>query len=108
MVVTIFRSRLRPEHRDEYDRWAQRIHDLAVTMPGFISIKTFTAEDGERVSLVEFESEEAVRAWREHPDHREAQELGRKLFYSEYRIQVCQPLRDYSFPKKTGVSGTSV
>lgn len=108
MVVTIFRSRLRPEHRDEYDRWARRIHDLAVKMPGFISIKTFTAEDGERVSLVEFESEEAVRAWREHPDHREAQELGRKLFYSEYRIQVCQPLRDYSFPKKTGASGTSV
>jgi heme-degrading monooxygenase HmoA len=108
MVVTIFRSRLRAEHREEYERWAQRIHALAVTMPGFISIKTFTAEDGERVSLVEFESEESVRAWREHPEHREAQEMGRKLFYSEYRIQVCQPIRDYSFPKKTGASGTSV
>lgn len=108
MVVTIFRSRLRPEYREEYNRWAERIHALAVKMPGFISIKTFTADDGERVSLVEFESEEAVRAWREHPEHRQAQEMGRKLFYSEYRIQVCQPIRDYSFPKKTGEPGASV
>ena len=50
MVITIFRSRLRPEHAREYGEWATRIHDLAVTMPGFVSIKTFTAEDGERVS----------------------------------------------------------
>lgn len=101
MVITIFRSRLRPEHREEYERWGKKIHELAVKMPGFISIKTFAADDGERVSVVEFESEETMLAWRNQPDHRTAQELGRKLFYSEYRIQVCQPLRDYSFPKKT-------
>ena len=108
MVITIFRSRLRPEHVGEYERWAARIHDLAVRMPGFISIKTFTAEDGERVSIVEFESEEDVLAWRNQPDHREAQELGRKLFYSEYRIQVCRPIRDYSCPKKNDVPPGSV
>jgi heme-degrading monooxygenase HmoA len=107
MVLTIFRSRLRPENEKEYAEWATRIHDLAVTMPGFISIKTFAAEDGERVSIVEFESQEAVRHWRDQADHREAQELGRKAFYSEYRIQVCQPIRDYSFPKKTGAAATS-
>ena len=108
MVITIFRSRLRPEHQQQYAEWATRMHDLAVKMPGFISIKTFTAEDNERVSLVEFESEETVRAWREQAEHRDAQELGRKLFYSEYHIQVCQPIRDYSFPKKTGAPSTSV
>jgi heme-degrading monooxygenase HmoA len=107
MVITLFRSRLRPEHENEYAEWAARIHDLAVKTPGFLAIKTFTAEDGERVSIVEFESEETMRQWREQADHRQAQELGRKLFYSEYRIQVCQPIRDYSFPKKTGASATS-
>jgi heme-degrading monooxygenase HmoA len=100
VIITLFRSRLRPEHREEYERWATRIHDLAVKMPGFISIKTFTADDGERVSIVEFESKETLRAWREQADHRQAQELGRQKFYSEYRIQVCQPIRDYCFPPK--------
>ncbi|HKI68953.1 MAG TPA: antibiotic biosynthesis monooxygenase [Verrucomicrobiae bacterium] len=99
MVITVFRSRLRPEHSEEYERWATRMHDLAVKMPGFISIKTFTAEDGERVSIIEFESEKTMLAWRNQPDHTKAQELGRKSFYSEYHIQVCQPIRDYSFPK---------
>ena len=108
MVITIFRSRLRLEHQEEYAQWATRIHDIAVGMPGFISIKTYNAEDGERVSIVEFESEETMRAWREQADHREAQELGRKQFYSEYHIQVCQVIRDYSFPKKTGAPLTSV
>jgi heme-degrading monooxygenase HmoA len=108
MVITIFRSRLRPEHANDYSEWAARIHDLAVKMPGFISIKTFQAEDGERVSLVEFESEETMRNWREQADHRQAQDLGRKLFYSEYHIQVCQPIRDYSFPKKAGAAPSSV
>lgn len=108
MVITIFRSRLRPEHQEEYEQWATRIHDIAVRMPGFLSIKTFTAEDSERVSIVEFESEETMKAWREQADHRQAQELGRKQFYSEYHIQVCRIVRDYSFPKKTGAPVGSV
>ena len=108
MVITIFRSRLRPEHRAEYEHRAAKIHALAVKTPGFISIKTFGAEDGERVSIVEFESEETMLAWRNQPDHRLAQELGRKLFYSEYRIQVYRPIRDYSFPKKTDAPSNPV
>jgi heme-degrading monooxygenase HmoA len=56
MIVTIFRSRLRPEHREEYERWAARMNELASRMPGFSSIKTFAADDGEQVSFVEFES----------------------------------------------------
>ena len=97
MIVTIFRSRLRPEHQAEYAAWAQRIHDLATAMPGFLSIKGFTAEDSERVSIVEFASEETHRAWREHPEHRVAQALGRQKFYAEYRIQVCRDVTTREF-----------
>ena len=57
---------------EEYERWAKRIDALAAKAPGFISIKTFAAEDGERASIVEFESEETLQAWRNQPDHREA------------------------------------
>jgi heme-degrading monooxygenase HmoA len=58
-------------------------------------MKTFGAEDGERVSIIEFESEEALRAWREHPEHRKAQELGRTVFYADFQIQVCSIIRQY-------------
>ncbi len=99
MIVTIFRSRLRPGVDDEYGPMAERMDELAAAMPGYVSHKAFTAEDGERVTIVEFESEEAMRAWRLHPEHREAQRRGRDRFYSEYRIQVCPVAREARFPQ---------
>jgi heme-degrading monooxygenase HmoA len=99
MILTIFRSRLRPEHEREYHEWGERMEELARSMPGFLSFKTFYARDGERVSIVEFENAEAHEAWRNHPEHREAQRLGREKFYSEFRIQVCESPRTYGFIK---------
>ena len=97
MIVTIFRSRLRPEHEKEYHEWADRMESLASSMTGFVSIKTFYARDGERVSIVEFETAETHEAWRKHPEHKEAQRLGREKFYSEFKIQVLDNPRGYSF-----------
>jgi heme-degrading monooxygenase HmoA len=95
MIVTIFRSRLSSQYEASYYQMASCMRTLAENMPGFISFKTFQAEDGERVSVIEFESEEALRAWREHPEHRKAQELGRTTFYTEFQIQVCSIMRQY-------------
>lgn len=97
MIVTIFRSRLRREHENEYRTWSERMNALVRTIPGFASIKTFHADDGERVSIVEFETKEAHDEWRRHPEHREAQRLGREKFYSEYRIQVLDNPRSHSY-----------
>lgn len=94
MIVTVFRSRLKPEAAAEYKEWAARMSALAVTMPGYISHKGFTAEDGERVTIVEFENEESQKAWSRHPDHIQAKIKGKKEFYQEYRVQVCTLLRD--------------
>ena len=55
MILTVFRNRLRPEAAEEYGAWLGRINALAKTMPGYISHKTYTADDGERVTIVEFE-----------------------------------------------------
>ena len=51
-------------------------------------------EDGERVTIVEFESAEAQRAWSLHPEHVEAKKKGRASFYTEYRVQICTVERD--------------
>jgi len=99
MVITVFRARVKPELQKEYAEWVARMRELAATMPGFISHKGFYADDGERVSIIEFESEEAQRAWRTHPEHIAAQRKGRKDFYQEYRIQVCSLQRESVHPK---------
>ena len=96
-AITIFRSRLRPEAREEYVAWAERIDNLARHMPGFVDIKTFQAADGERVSIVEFASDAESLAWARHPEHLEAQRLGRERFYADFEIIVCTPVRRYKF-----------
>ena len=97
MIITVFRSRLKPEAMEEYIEWATRMSELARSMPGYVSHKVFTAEDGERVTLVEFESEEAQRAWASHEEHKAAQAKGRQSFYAEYRLQVCSLVRESVF-----------
>ena len=52
------------------------MQQIARTIPGYISHKGFWADDGERVTIVEFEHEEGQRAWRMHPEHIEAQQPG--------------------------------
>ena len=94
MIVTVFRSRLVPEAQSEYSQWAKRMSELAVAMAGYISHKLFVAQDGERLMLIEFESEESLRAWSTHPEHVQAKKLGRQHFFAEYRVQVCNVVRD--------------
>ena len=97
MIVTVFRSRLKPGIREEYVALANRMNELAETMPGYISHKGFFADDGERVTIVEFANEEGMRAWRTNPEHIAAQKLARQKYYSEYHIQICTLDRESSF-----------
>ena len=79
------------------DEGTPKMKEIASAMPGYLGHKGFVAEDGERCTIVEFESEETHRAWAEHPGHRKAQQLGRERFYSEFSIHVCKPLKSNSF-----------
>jgi heme-degrading monooxygenase HmoA len=104
MVVTIFRNRLKPEGIDEYYQWAARISALAKTMPGHISHKTYTAEDGERLTLVEFDTPENQANWSANLQHVEAKKKGRADFYTEYKLQVCSVVREMSFTAKVSAA----
>jgi heme-degrading monooxygenase HmoA len=86
-VVTVFRSRLRPD-ADAYPDHAARMSSLARTMPGYVEHKVFVAEDGERVTLVTFADRPSHDAWARHPEHRQAQAAGVRKYYEEYSISV--------------------
>ncbi len=99
-VMTVFRSQRRAADQDEYFELLAQIEEAARRMPGFVDYKGFLAEDGERVSLVTFASEEAQRAWRDEPRHRAAQQKGRDRFYLDYSVQVgeCTHVSQWARP----------
>jgi heme-degrading monooxygenase HmoA len=82
MIVVLFRSRLREDAGPDYATTAQRMLELARQTPGFRSFKHYEADDGERLAVIEYESDEAVRAWREQPEHRAAQQRGKTEWYA--------------------------
>ena len=86
-MITVFRSRLR-EDAGDYASNATVMESRARAMPGFVDFKHFVADDGERVSVIVFESREAHDAWRDDPVHRAAQQRGRDDWYAEYHILV--------------------
>jgi len=99
MVVVIFRSRLRQgANVEELTALTERMYARVSAMPGFLRLKDFQADDGEVVSIAEFDSLEVETAWRDDPEHRKAQQRGRTEFFSEYNIQVCTVMRDSHFP----------
>ena len=98
-VVTVFRNVLRAEGVEEYGEHARQIRELAGTMPGFVDAKTFTADDGERVTVVTFADQASNDAWRDQVDHRAAQAAGRSTYYERYSIQVCTAVRASEFER---------
>jgi heme-degrading monooxygenase HmoA len=83
MMVVVFRARRTPEGGGpEYRKWFERMSELARNMPGYISHKGYVAEDGERLTLFEWEAAEKLRAWATHPEHVPVQQLGRQKFFT--------------------------
>jgi len=97
MILTVFRSRLNDDLRDEYEHFVTTTSCLAERAPGFLGHKMFVADDGERVTLVEFDSIESQRAWSLSSEHKAAAIAGRRGFYAEYRIQICTVNRESKF-----------
>jgi heme-degrading monooxygenase HmoA len=98
MMVVVFRARRTAEGvGEEYRHWFLRMSELACKMPGYVSHKGYVADDGERLTLFEWESEDTLHAWANHPEHIPVKRLGREKFYTEYHLQVCDVVRESKF-----------
>jgi heme-degrading monooxygenase HmoA len=97
MVVVVFKITHRPDMpRDDYEQTGNRMVELVQSMPGFLGMDYAATDDGELL-IVRFESHDALAAWKNEPEHRAAQERGRREFFARYQIEVCDLVRAYEF-----------
>jgi len=102
-VVVIFKLFMRDDaDLDDYGRTSRRMHELVHKLPGFISLKEYTSEDGEVLDIARFRDETSLEAWKQEPEHLEAQRKGREEFYDHYAIQALKVIRDYEFRREDG------
>ncbi len=94
MFVVIFRAKVRAVDA-EYAEVASRMRVLALEEFGCIEFDAVTEGQNE-VALSYWPSEEAIRAWKAHPEHALAQEAGRERWYESYTVQVAEITRQYT------------
>lgn len=85
-------SSVRTAGDNGYAEAARHMLDLARQQPGFLGYEGARQELG--VSVSYWESLDAIRTWREHPEHRKVQRMEPE-WYGESRIRVCKVERDY-------------
>jgi heme-degrading monooxygenase HmoA len=97
MIAVIFEVEPAADGYDAYLAHAARLKPLLETMDGFISVERFQSitHPGTLVSLSFWRDEAAVRAWREHGEHRSTQAAGRAGIFADYRLRVAEVTRDY-------------
>ena len=83
---------------DAYDTAAARMEELAATIPGYLGIEAARSADGTGITVSYWENEDAISAWRGHPDHLDVQSRGRADWYEWYELRVGKVERARSFP----------
>lgn len=94
--AVIFTS-LRTEGDNGYGEMADRMVELANTMPGFLGIES--AREGLGITVSYWESEEAIRNWHQHAEHKLAQQQGYEMWYQSFMTRVCKVERAYGFER---------
>jgi len=94
--AVIFTS-TRTDGDNGYADAAERMAELVSEQPGFLGVESVRGADGVGITVSYWQSEAAILAWRQHPEHRLIQVRGRSQWYSSFHTRVCKVEREYRF-----------
>ena len=95
--AVIFTSK-RTEGDNGYNETAELMESLAKEQKGFLGLNTARGTVGITISY--WESLEAIKLWKEHTEHRIAQEKGISDWYDWYNIRICKVEHEYEFLRR--------
>ncbi|GEM46936.1 antibiotic biosynthesis monooxygenase family protein [Deinococcus cellulosilyticus] len=109
MIAVIFEVKNHPGREARYLDLAADLLPHLQEIEGFISIERFSSlkNPGKLLSLSFWESEEAIKTWRNLELHRLAQQEGRQEVFEHYRLRIASVVRDYSMTEREEAPGDS-
>jgi len=102
VIAVIFEVEPAEGKRDAYLGIAANLRPLLDGIDGFISIERFQslADPNRILSLSFWRDEDAVKAWRNTEEHRQAQQAGRGGIFAGYRLRIAHVVRDYGLTER--------
>ena len=95
--AVIFTS-MRTEGDNGYREMADKMEVLAKQQQGYLGIESAREDLGLTISY--WSDLDSIKNWKQNMDHLFAQEKGRNVWYSAYKVRICKVERDYGFEKK--------
>lgn len=91
MYAVIFRASV-AELDHEYSHMAQRLKELAFEKYGCLDFVSVT-EGNEEIAISYWETEQHILEWKNDPEHRKAQRMGRDKWYQSFSIEICEVIK---------------
>jgi antibiotic biosynthesis monooxygenase (ABM) superfamily enzyme len=105
MVICLFgATRVRPGMEEREARLHDEAYSVVESMPGFISYESYTAEDGEEVGIIRFDSRESLDTWAHDGKHLAVQAMAPEI-YEYFWIQDAETYREYTWAEGIHTDG---
>lgn len=106
MVIVIFDYVIKEGQAERYFATAQSLVPQVETFDGFMGLERFQSrtQPNRYLTLVYWRDEQSIIPWRNHPNHKAAQALGKSEIFEDFRITVVNTLRSYTMSDRGGVA----
>ncbi|MFL0811209.1 MAG: antibiotic biosynthesis monooxygenase [Agarilytica sp.] len=95
MFAVIFRAKSGVQDKDYYSA-VEKMRELAFSKYAckeFVSV----TEGKQEIAISYWESETAIKAWKNDAEHMASKELGRSKWYESYIVQVVEIKHEYGY-----------
>ncbi len=102
-IAVIFCAQRTQTDEEAYSAAAGVMSNLAAQQSGYLGQDSSRSEDGLGITVSYWETDEAAKAWRDHPVHSAIREQGRGKWYESYTLHVARIERGYDWQKTENV-----
>lgn len=95
-IATVFTS-IRTDVEEGYDEMNELTFKELEIIEGYFGYEAFRNKNSFGVNVSYLKDMEALKNWRDNTLHQKAQELVKEKWYTNYKLRICNLVRDYEF-----------
>lgn len=88
--AVIFTSVRTDVEEEQYGDMADRMVELAAQQSGYLGMEHARTPDGAGITVSYWADKESIAAWREHAEHKIAQQYGREKWYQSFALRIAK------------------
>ena len=93
MYAVIFKAKIKTLDAT-YQSTANRLRKLALQVYGCLEF-TSTAKGSREIAISYWPSKAHIHAWKNNPEHQQAQALGKSRWYESYQFEIVEVLNQH-------------